>query len=220
MPRVKVKPELLRWARERAHLSTDALEGKFPKLNQWESGEVYPTLKQLEAYAKATHAPIGYLFLNDPPVEPLPIPDFRTIGGQQIVQPSSNLLDTIYICQQRQAWYREYAIDNGDPVLAYVGATTVDSDVVVVAQAMRKALGFDLDERKACSTWTEALRKFIAQADAIGVMVMCSGVVMNNNRRPLDSVGDEIDRQMEQIDRLLGREQTFQADVEEDGGAR
>jgi Zn-dependent peptidase ImmA (M78 family) len=35
-------------------------------------------------------------------------------------------------------------------------------------------------------TWTDALRQFIGQADTAGVMVMCSGVVLNNNRRRLD----------------------------------
>ena len=35
-------------------------------------------------------------------------------------------------------------------------------------------------------TWTEALRRFIEQADALGVLVMCSGVVLNNNYRRLD----------------------------------
>ena len=35
-------------------------------------------------------------------------------------------------------------------------------------------------------TWTDALRHFIGQADALGILVMCSGVVLNNNRRHLD----------------------------------
>jgi len=35
-------------------------------------------------------------------------------------------------------------------------------------------------------TWTDALRRFIEQADALGILVMCSGVVLNNNRRHLD----------------------------------
>jgi Zn-dependent peptidase ImmA (M78 family) len=35
-------------------------------------------------------------------------------------------------------------------------------------------------------TWTEALRRFIAQADDLGVLVMVSGVVGSNNRRNLD----------------------------------
>jgi Zn-dependent peptidase ImmA (M78 family) len=35
-------------------------------------------------------------------------------------------------------------------------------------------------------TWTDALRHFIEQADALGILVMCNGVVHNNNHRHLD----------------------------------
>jgi len=186
MTRVQVKPELLRWARERARLSIEQLETKFPRLGEWESGATAPTLKQLEAYARATNAPVGYLFLPAPPEEPLPIPDFRTMAGRTVVRPSPNLLDVIYACQERQAWYREFAQANGEAPLAFVGSATLNSPVVEVATAMRSALGFDLDARRDCPTWTEALRLFIAQTDRLGVMVMCSGVVLNNNRRHLD----------------------------------
>ena len=48
-------------------------------------------------------------------------------------------------------------------------------------------MGLDLDERRQLPTWSEALRRFIEQADALGVLVMVSGVVGSNNRRKLDS---------------------------------
>jgi Zn-dependent peptidase ImmA (M78 family) len=35
-------------------------------------------------------------------------------------------------------------------------------------------------------TWTDALRRFIEQADALGVLVMVNGVVGSNNKRKLD----------------------------------
>jgi Zn-dependent peptidase ImmA (M78 family) len=35
-------------------------------------------------------------------------------------------------------------------------------------------------------TWTDALRHFIEQADGLGILVMCNGVVHNNNYRHLD----------------------------------
>ena len=57
--RVDVKPAMLRWARERAGLDPDALAHRFPKLADWEREEARPTLKQLEDFAKARHAPIG-----------------------------------------------------------------------------------------------------------------------------------------------------------------
>ena len=56
--RVEVKPALLRWARDRADLALDELARRFPRLSHWESGEARPTRKQLERFAKATHAPL------------------------------------------------------------------------------------------------------------------------------------------------------------------
>jgi Zn-dependent peptidase ImmA (M78 family) len=51
---------------------------------------------------------------------------------------------------------------------------------------MRKVLGFGLEARAASRTWEEALRAFIEQADEVGILVMVSGVVGNNNSRKLD----------------------------------
>ena len=71
-------------------------------------------------------------------------------------------------------------------MLPFVGSARLEDDAVEVASRMRRALGLDLEERRRLSTWTEALRRFIEQADALGVLVMVSGVVGSNNRRRLD----------------------------------
>jgi Zn-dependent peptidase ImmA (M78 family) len=60
------------------------------------------------------------------------------------------------------------------------------SSVAEIAHRIRRMLNFDLEARRKCATWEEALREFIAQADNAGIMVMCSGVVQNNNHRRLD----------------------------------
>jgi len=186
MIRVEVRAELLRWARERAGFSVGALTRRFPHLEAWERGEARPTLKQLESFAKATYAPVGFLFLQEPPVERIPIPDFRTVGNAHVGHPSPDLLDTVYVCQQRQEWYRDFARSVGEAPLAFVGSAQIASNVAATAAAMRRAIGFDIEERRTLPTWTEALRRFIEQADGLGILVMCSGVVLNNNRRHLD----------------------------------
>lgn len=177
---------MLSWARERARLDPAALVARFPKLPDWEAGEILPTLRQLEDYARATHAPIGYFFLPEPPVEPVPIPDFRTMADRTITRPSPNLLDTVYTCQERQAWYREHVQVGGYPPLSFVGSLSRDLPPVQAAEHIRRELNFSVDARRDCRTWTEALRLFIEQAEAVGVMVMVSGVVLNNNYRHLD----------------------------------
>ena len=186
MNRVTVHPDLLRWARERSGYSVDALVSRFPKLGEWEQGEVRPTLKQLEAFAKATRTPVGFLFLSKPPEEGVPIPDFRTVADLGIGRPSPDLLDTVYLCQQRQDWYRDFTRSLREPKLEFVGSARLGDDIVETAARMRRALALDLEERRRLATWTDALRRFIAQADSLGVLMMVSGVVGSNNRRRLD----------------------------------
>lgn len=184
--RADIKPELLSWARQRAGLDIEALTRRFPKLTAWEEGTIKPTLKQVEHFAQATHTPVGFLFLPQPPVETIPIPDFRTIRNRAVSRPSPDLLDMIYVCQQRQEWYRDYARSERSLPIPFVRSVSLNSNVKSTAATMRQTLGFDLEERRRIPTWTDALRLFIGQADEAGIMVMCSGVVLNNNYRPLD----------------------------------
>lgn len=185
MTRVAIQPALFVWARERARIDEAALEARFPHLPEWESGAVSPTLRQLEQYAQATHAPLGYFFLPEPPQESVPIPDFRTMGPGT-PRLSADLLDVIYSCQNRQAWFRDEGLVNGETPLPFVGSVTLATPSPDVAERIRYQLGFSVQARSECSSWTEALRLFIAQAERAGVMVMVSGVVMNNNYRQLD----------------------------------
>jgi len=177
-----VKPTLLRWARERAGLQFDDLARRFPHLARWESGEARPTRKQLERFAKATHATVDHLLLTKPPIERVPIPDFRAAGNARIGQPSPNLLDTLSLCQQRQAWYRDFARTQGDKPLAFVGSVKLTSDIA----AMQSALGLDLEERRKIPAWDKTLRRLSDGSDALGILVMVNGVVGNNSYRRLD----------------------------------
>ncbi len=177
---------VLRWAAERADLHDDDLTARFRKWPLWLSGEAQPTLRQLEKFARLTHTAIGYFFLPEPPVLALPVPDFRTLRDEALAVPSSNLLDTIYLCQQRQDWYRDYARLHGMPALTFVGSVTTRDAPETVAQQMRDTLDFSIEERRQLPTWTDALRQMIAKAEDAGVMVMVSSVVGSNSHRKLD----------------------------------
>lgn len=182
--RVEVKPELYAWAKERSGLGQDELASKFPKLDQWQAGDSTPTLKQLESFAAATRTPIGYLFLPDPPEERLPIPDFRTVRDEPVARPSPDLLDTIHLSQQRQEWFRGYAVSNRLEAVSWVSSCTLETPPSEVASRMRDALDFDVDERG--SRWSEAFRVLSDNAEEAGLLVMVNGIVGSNTRRKLD----------------------------------
>ncbi|OZE92963.1 DNA-binding protein [Rhodococcus sp. 14-2686-1-2] len=184
--RVDVAPGLLEWAVERAGWDSETTQRRAPKFDDWLSGDVRPTLKQLEGFAHATHTPFGLLFLPEPPDEPMPIPDMRTIGNAAVPRPSVNLLDAIYICQTRQDWYRDYMQDRGAPNLAFVASVTTDTPVVQASQMIARTLGFDLTERTVFSNSDDALRRLIDRIEGIGVLVMVSGIVGGDTHRVLD----------------------------------
>jgi Zn-dependent peptidase ImmA (M78 family) len=177
---------VLRWAAQRARLHDDDLAAHFRKWPLWLSGEAQPTLRQLEDFARRTHTAIGYFFLPEPPALALPVPDFRTLRDEALAEPSSDLLDTLYLCQQRQDWYRDYARLHGLSPLPFVGGARVQDAPETVAQRMRETLGLSAEARRQLPTWTEALRQLIAKSEDAGVMVMASSVVGSNSHRKLD----------------------------------
>lgn len=186
MTAVAASVPVLRWAAHRARLNDEALAARFPKWPLWLSGDAQPTLKQLEDFARMTHTAFGYFFLPQPPALALPVPDFRTLRDEVLAEPSSDLLDTLYLCQQRQDWYRDHARMHGLPALTFVGSASLQEAPEVVAQRLRETLGLSIEARRQLPTWTDALRQLIAKAEDAGVMVMVSSVVGSNSHRKLD----------------------------------
>ncbi|WP_445399609.1 helix-turn-helix domain-containing protein [Zobellella sp. An-6] len=186
MNRVAVNPELVQWARKRAHLAIEDLAGRFPKLVYWERGEVLPTFKQLEDFAKATHVPFGYLFLPEPPQIPMPISDFRTLGNQYVGSVSPDLLDTIYAMQRRQAWLRETRLECEAEHLAFVGSARLTDDPAAIGREMRRLLGLENGWAANVRTWQEAVSALRNSIESLGVMAVINGVVGNNTHRKLN----------------------------------
>lgn len=175
---------MFRWAVDRSGRAAEEL-AKFP-LAAWEAGITQPTMRQLEDFARATYAPVGFLFLDEPPKEFVPIPDFRTFRDAGVRRASPNLLDTIYACEQRQEWFRAFAEAHGSEPVELVGSLTLDTSVTEAAQSLRDHLGFGIDRRAKFSNWTAALSGLSERAEDAGVLVMINGVVGSNTQRRLD----------------------------------
>lgn len=159
--RVAVAPDLLEWAVERAGWDEPTINRRAPKLAEWVSGRE-PTFKQLEKFAHDTHTPLGLLFLPEPPVDAVPIPDMRTFSNTDVARPSADMLDTIYICHERQQWYRSYALEHGLLPPDFVGSALVADSPLLVADRMRSLLTFSVADRAVFSGWEDALRRLMA----------------------------------------------------------
>lgn len=179
---VEVKPQLLTWAIERSMKDIEDLMVKIPHLASWQNKTKNPTLKQLENFAKATFTPVGLLFLPEPPNEKLPIADFRTFVDGTKTRHSANLLDTIYVAQQRQEWYKNYAQQQGFDKLSIIGQYNINDNPKIVAQELIQLFAFHHNYRD----WQQALFERIKLIEKQGILVMSSGIAIGNTHRGLD----------------------------------
>ncbi|ACD91496.1 protein of unknown function DUF955 [Chlorobium limicola DSM 245] len=183
--KVAVNAHVLEWALDRSR-RRESLERKFPKLSGWRDGDALPTIRQLQDFSKAAAVPFGYLLLQNPPVEQLPVANFRTVSAESGSGLSPELIDTIQAMQRRQVWMREYLIAEGHDRLPFVGSRGIDTDPAAVARNIRGVL--DIGENWAATqpNWGEALRALVAKVENAGILVMSNGIVENNTHRKLD----------------------------------
>lgn len=189
MAEALITPDLLVWARERANYTIDMLSDKLhtkvEKLRAWESGELKPTFKQAQELAKKLHIPFGYLFLSQPPKEQLPLPDLRTLGNQEPNRISPNFRDLLNEIKQKQAWYREYAIENEEEAFPYLGVFSIKDRVEVVADSIRRSLKITDSEREKCNKRADYLKLLTMRIEELGVLVMRNSIVGSNTHRQL-----------------------------------
>ena len=180
---------MLRWARTRAGLSEDELARKMSLVPQrvleWEAtGQI--KLNWVQRLADKTHTPYGALYLAEPPVETLPVADFRTVGSGALQTPSPELLDTLGLAMERQDWFREFAIEAGEDKLDWVGALKGNEKIEDAARWICENFALETAARAQAKTWEDAMRHHCEDLENAGVLVMRNSVVGDNNSRPLD----------------------------------
>jgi len=184
-----ITPEIVRWARERLHVSTEELAQKVPvkpdKLVEWETGHDQPSFRQARQISKALRIPFGYLFLAQPPAEPIPIPDLRTIADAESARLSVDLVDVLHDALRKQDWYRERLRAEEFEPLPFVGAFAMTTPHEDVADDVRDTLGIDSGLRQRSRSWEEFLRFLVLNAEEKRILVMRNSVVGNNSHRPL-----------------------------------
>lgn len=182
--RVPVRPAVLTWSQRRGGHDDETMRHRFSSWDDWIAETKHPTVKQAEDLAQFTHVPFGTLLLPEPPVDELPIPDFR-VGRVASAEPSQNLLDVIHLCQRRQDWYAEYAERSGILPDGFLRGEPA-ADATELAARMRHDLQFDPEDRGSLRRAEGARRHLMRAFEGLGGLVVISSTVGNSTRRVLD----------------------------------
>jgi len=175
---------MLTWAISRAGFELSEFVSKFPKVGDWLEKKKKPTVKQLEEFSNRVHIPFGYLFLNEPPQEQLPIPFFRT-GTSQTNEVSINVYDTILLIQRRQEWLSSYLRENDFERLPFVGRARSNNSYVEIVEDIRRTLQLDSEWASRFKTLDETLAYLTDKIEELGIIISFNGVVENNTSRPI-----------------------------------
>ncbi|MAT96848.1 MAG: DNA-binding protein [Anaerolineaceae bacterium] len=190
MTQAIVTPELLRWARGRAEVALEEVAKSAnvspEKVASWEQGESYPTLRQARKIANKLKIPFGYLYLSNPPEDKIPLPDFRKPSHFNIQSISLELHTLIQDTLRKQEWYREYLLSEGESRLHFVGQYGMSNDPSIVATSIGEIVEINHDLRRQAHSWSDFLRLIVLKSEKARILVLRTGVVQNNNNRPLN----------------------------------
>jgi Zn-dependent peptidase ImmA (M78 family) len=183
---IPINREILSWAVAKVQYPRERLAKDFPKYEEWLSLSVQPTFRQLEAFAKKTRIPFGYLFLKAAPKEQIfPIPFFRTIADES-QSFSSELRAIVLELQNRQEWLKEYLMDSKEKALPFVGKFRNDRNVASIVNDMRIVLGLGKEWGSHCKNWEDALTKLTDVLEANRINVISTSILGNSTKRQIE----------------------------------
>lgn len=178
-----VEPTLLVWARESAGVDVEAAAKRVgvtaERVDAWEAGESRPTVVQLRSLAALYKRPLAIFYLPEPPIEFMPLRDYRRLPDSEMGRLSPRLLASI----RRAQAVREAALelrDSADETIAPAPQAEVqESDPEALGGAARRLLGVSLatqfawrDPGRALNAWIDAVARLdvlVLQAQAIPI---------------------------------------------------
>ena len=182
---VKIRPEIINWALSQTQ-EEKLGEKLMNNITKWLNGTKTPTFNQIEDFSRKSNIPLGYFFLQTPPVEKIDLLEYRTVNSIQLANPSRNFIDTIHEMESVQDWMKTYRQDMGFDKLPVVGCMSDIDDINQIADRIRTDLNISKNWHESVRDSREAFINIRRQLEICGVVVMMSGIVGKNTHRVLD----------------------------------
>ncbi len=149
----------------------------------WKSGVKNPTFNQLEKFSSDTRIPIGYFFLNSPPVEKLKILEYRTVDSVAVQNPSRDLIDTVRQMENVQEWMREYVVNTSGEKVSFVGSLNPKDEAAKIASSIRKALSLSVNWYEGSQSSDHSFKILRASMSSIGIVIMLNAMPSGKEQR-------------------------------------
>jgi Zn-dependent peptidase ImmA (M78 family)/transcriptional regulator with XRE-family HTH domain len=179
-PVVGITSGVLKWARERSGVSLEDVAAKLKKpielVRGWEEGTSAPTYSQLETLAYQIYKrPLALFFFPEPPDEPDPRQEFRTLPDLEVKDLSPETRYRIRQAMAMQESLREVHDRINPSERKIFRDVTIDrfssAETDAVAATVRKYLGVTLDTQKAWKSVEQAIREWREAVENVGVFV-------------------------------------------------
>lgn len=166
--RAFITPQVLKWARTTARMTLEEAASKVSvsveRIEQWEKGDSYPTIRQAQKLAKSYQRPFAVFFLPDIPSDFQPLTDFRKSGSIPL---STSSIFIIREIQKKQAWISEQNKEDGFGSKDFVGKFSQKTNTQTVANDILRVLEID-----PLNYNTEnPIREWIDKAESNGIFV-------------------------------------------------
>jgi len=197
--RPKIDGKILKWARERSGIDVATAANKVgtkpARVQQWEEGSSYPTIKQLRKLAKAYMRPVGLFFLPELPKDPDSIKDFRKIPDELPEEMSSALRFEIRLAWDRRDEALEMTadLDEEPPLIQTRFYLTDDPDQV--AGRLREILEISIARQMQWRTQYDAFNAWRQAVEQKGALVFQTGILRNLVVDPKEARGFSIAEQ-------------------------
>jgi Zn-dependent peptidase ImmA (M78 family) len=173
-----IQPRLLRWARESANMTTAEVAEKLSKraeeIDEWENGRGAPSYAQLERLAYEIYKrPLAIFFLPEPPDEPRPRTEFRSLPDADL-----NFLPRHTVLLIRKGHAFQSALNElyqgRNPAAHHLWreiALTTQQPIAAQAERVRELLDVSVDQIRAESEADDALKLWRRAIEAHGVFI-------------------------------------------------
>jgi len=173
-----ITPRVLIWARERSGLTISDVAEYMHKdaddIAAWESGEAWPTYNQLEKLAEGLYRrPVALFFLPEPPEEPAPQQEFRTLPDFDVGFLNADTRFAVRLARSYQESLRELTggvNPAGRQLLRDLDPARLP-DARALGEALREYLGVSLDRQKSWQTTADAMAAWRGIIEDVGVFV-------------------------------------------------